>query len=236
MVFNWFKRKKEQRNEIEPYSFKEGFESLYAYFVENHPEDLDRAKSEFINLTGQFDDEYENFNVKMDDFRNWFVFFYQYQNTPFYMLEKIRDIHNFSRFYKSISSGVSSVFQIVKIRNDRIFLKDLIYKKNYQVADSSHVLSHEEGDYIQTSLFQIAFNEYTMALSVISHPNDAKSFIQKKIKKLLKSNKKNSEIHLKKDSMALLQELMMMRYQLYKYKQIDVDKIYSDRPLIKTGG
>ena len=234
MVFSIFKKKKEQKFEIKPYSFKEGFESLYSHFVDNFPEELEKAKIEFINLTGQFDDEHENFNVKMDDFRNWFVFFYMYQEKPYYMLETIKDTKELSHLHKPLSSGIYSVFQISKIKNDNLILKDLIFKESYEVTDSLHALSHEEGDYIQTSIFQTDVDNYTMALSIISHPNKAKSFIYKKVKKLVKANKKDSE-KLVRDSVALLQELMAMRYQLYKYKQISVDKIYSDSPLIKSG-
>ena len=234
MVFSLFKKKQESKDKIDPYSFKDAFESVYGYFVDHNSKDLETARAEFINLTGQFDDEHENFNVKMDDFRNWFVFFYRHQDSPFYMLEKIKNSTELSYLYKPLSSGVLSIFQITKIRDDSIFLKDLIHKVNYQVIDSLQALSHEEGDYIQTSLFETASNQYTMALSVISHPKAARSFIQKKIKKLLKANKKDKD-NLQKELIALLQSFMSMRYQLHKYKQISVDKIYSDNPPTKSG-
>jgi hypothetical protein len=234
MVFSFFKRKAEPKAKVEPYSFKEAFESLYAHFVEQNPADLEKAKEEFINLTGQFDDEHENFNVKMDDFRTWFVFFYNFDKQPYYMLAKIKDVNGLSHYHEPLSLGVASIFQITKIKGDDLYLKDLILKNSYKVTDSLHAISQEEGDLIQTTLFETASNEHSMSLSVISHPNSAKSFIQKRIKKLVKENKKNSE-GMNKLVVSMLQDFMAMRYQLYKYKQVGVEKVYSENPLVKSG-
>lgn len=225
MVFDFFRKTNETRLDIKPYSFKESFERLYAYFVENHAKDLEEAREEFINLTGQFDDEHENFNSKMDDFRTWFVFLYRFQDEKFFMLNKVKEVPEFKDLYEPFRHGLFSVFQIDKIKNDSLFIKDLVYKKKFEVVDPLQALSHEEGDYIQSAVFQTDQKSYTLGLSVISHPAKVRSFIYKKIKKIVKANKKNSE-KLTSDTISTLQDLMVMRYQLYKYKQVSFDRVY----------
>ncbi len=232
MGFGFFKKKSDDALNFEPYVFKDDFESLYAFFIEQYPEDLELAMKEFEGLTGKFDDEHENFNSKMDDFRTWFVLFYNFSEKKYYMLEKAKD--KLSGIYKKFSTSNSSVFKILKIKKDQILLKDLIYKQTFKVEDSLQALTLEEGGFIQTTVFKTSEKLYTMAFGVISHPNEARVFILKQIKSLLKNNKKTKD-KIKLDSFSLLQELMSMRYQLYKYKQVSVDKVYNKKPIIKSG-
>jgi len=234
VAFNFFRKKQESLVDLKPYSFKESFEALYAYFVESEKKELEQAREEFINLTGQFDDEHENFNSKMDDFRTWFVFLYKFEEENFYMLNKVKNHESFKDLYVPLVNGTFSIFQIEKIKDDCLFLKDLIFKKKFEVVDSLHALSHEEGDYIQSSVFQTDKSNFTLGLSVISHPAKVKSFIYKKIKKIIKANKKNKD-NLVNDAVLIMEEFMVMRYQLFKYKQVSFDKIYSDSSLIKSG-
>jgi len=232
--FGFFKKKSDDELNFEPYVFKEDFEALYAFFVEQHPEDLEHAMKEFERLTGRFDDEHENFNSKMDDFRTWFVLFYNFSEKKYYMLEKAKDNDRLSGIYKKFSTSTSSVFKILKIKKNQIFLKDLIFKQTYKVEDSLQALTLEEGNFIQTTVFKTSKKLYTMAFGVVSHPNEARVFILKQIKSLIKNNKKTKD-NIKLDSFSLLQELMSMRYQLFKYKQVSVDKVYNKKPIIKSG-
>jgi hypothetical protein len=236
--FGFFKKKSEDELNFEPYVFKDDFESLYAFFVEQHPEDLEHAMKEFERLTGKFDDEHENFNSKMDDFRTWFVLFYNFSEKPHYMLEKAKlaqkEKDKLSDIYKKFSTSTSSVFKILKIKKNQILLKDLIYKQTFKVEDSLQALTLEEGGFIQTTVFKTSETLYTMAFGVVSHPNEARVFILKQIKNLLKKNKKTKD-NIKLESFSLMQELMSMRYQLFKYKQVSVDKVYNKKPIIKSG-
>lgn len=235
MFFNFFKKKKAEPRAILDFSFKEEFENMYSYLCENHKEDFEEAKKRFVELTGQFDDEHEYFNSKMDDFRHWFVFFYKFKNELFYTLKKIKSEPGLEKFFLPLSEGVFSIFQITEVKQNSITLKDMIQKNKFTVSDSVYFMSLSEGDLVQTAVFETGKNEFSFGISMIHHPAGTKSFIQKKVKQIYKEHntKTDSDADLKVKIFELLNSLLLMRYQLFKYKQVKVSQIYNDTPLTK---
>jgi len=235
MSFSFFKKKKQDQREVLTFSFKEEFENIYSFLCSHFNDDFEGAKKRFVELTGQFDDENEYFNSKMDDFRHWFLFFYKYKSEFFYSLKKIQSNQELKKFYEPLSCGVFSVFQITGVKDDTISMKDMVKKNKYTLNDSSYSVSLSEGDIIQTAVFETSKDEYSFGMSMINHPIDTKSFIQKKIKLILKdTNKKTStDEEFKKRNFEFLNELLVMRYQLFKYRQVKVNQIYNDSPLTK---
>jgi len=225
LVFNFFKSKKpsfvpsglnllEVKNEV------------FKFFEAKHPEQIDEAKAEFVNLTGHFDEDHEYFESKLDDFRNWFLFFYGHKQ--FLKLERAKLYPEVAIHYEYLTSGIFSVFAVQKIRKNMIFLKDLFSGVEYRVEDDVASLTIQKGDFLQTSIYQKEKNIYEFGLSIISHPPESQNFIKAKIKDLKKDLKNNPKSRAKEE---LFETLMKMRYQFFKYKQLEVSKIYSDRPL-----
>jgi hypothetical protein len=218
-VFNFFKSKKPQHKKYD-FNLLEVKNEVFKFFEKKFPEDLEFARTEFVRLTGPFDEEHEYFESKLDDFRNWFLFFYG--RKKFKKLESVKDFPEVSKYYEYLTSGNFSIFYVSSVNKDLIYLKDLFIGKNYVVKDAVSALSLSKNDIIQTSLYYKGKNIFEFGLSLIVHPPDSFSYIKKKIKEIDASGKEE-----------FFEKLMSMRYQFFKYKQLKVKQIYSDSSLFE---
>lgn len=224
-MFNFFKSKKTTYKTYEA-DLLEATNDVFIFFEKKFPEDLNQARVEFVRLTGPFDEEHDHFESKLDDFRNWFLFFYG--RKKFKKLETVKDFPEVSKHYEYLTSGIFSVFYVSQVKNDFIYLKDLFTARDYRVQDSVAALSLSKGDSVQTSVYYKDKNIFELGLSVIIHPAESFSYIKKKIKEVEQAQKKGID-SLGKEQ--LFEKLMSMRYQFFKYKQLEIKQIYSDSPL-----
>jgi hypothetical protein len=224
-VFNFFKSKK-PKFEPNGLNLLEVKNDVFKFFETKHPEQIEEAKAEFVNLTGQFDEEHEYFESKLDDFRNWFLFFYGHKQ--FLKLERAKLYPEVAKNYEYLTSGIFSIFIVQRIKKDMIFLKDMFSNKDYIVKDDVASLSIQKSDLVQTSVYQKEKDVYEFGLSIICHPSESYNFVKNEIKAVKKITTENSKSRAKEE---LFETLMTMRYQFFKYKQVEISKIYSDRPL-----
>ncbi len=221
MGFNIFNSKKTEPVKYD-YKFHKVFNEVSAFFQEQYSKDVEDAKKEFVNLTGTFDEEHEYFEAKLDDFRSWFLFFYG--GTLFSNLEKIKKYPKVAPYYDYLTTGVFSIFLVQKIKGDDVFLKDLLDSSVYKVRDAVAALSMEKGGCVQTSLYYVDDSTYRFGMSLVVHPLESLKYIKKKVKEVKKGKDFSKE--------KLFEQLLQMRYQFFKYKQLEVDQIYSDKPLV----
>ncbi len=221
MGFSLFKSKAPALIDTE-YKLQEVLNDVFSYFQSVYPDDVETAKVSFVKLTGQFDEEHEYFESKLDDFRNWFLFFYD--GAHFTNLKKIKEDDTLEKYYDYLTSGVFSLFLVQKIKGEQITLKDISDNKVYKVNNSVAALSMEKGDCIQTSLYHYKGGIYEFGLSIVAHPVESVRYIRKKVKEVKKGKGITQE--------GLFERLIGMRYQFFKYRQLEVKQIYSDKSLL----
>lgn len=221
MGFNLFGAKPKPQVKTD-FKLHKVFNEVFSFFESSYPEDVESCKNEFVNLTGPFDEEHEYFEAKLDDFRSWFLFFHG--GVLFQNLEKIEKDQNLGKYYDYLLSGVFSVFTVQKVKGDDIFVKDLFDGALYTVNDPVSSLSLEKGSCLQTSLYFKEDDKYRFGMSIVSHPVESLKYIRKKIKEVGKKKGISKE--------ELFQRLIGMRYQFFKYRQLEVNQIYSDKSLI----
>jgi len=200
----------------------------FKFFEHKSPEQIEEARTEFIKLTGHFDEEHEYFESKLDDFRNWFLFFYGHKQ--FLRLERAKLFPEIAKHYEYLTSGVFSVFVVQKIKKNVVYLKDLFSGLEYKVEDDVASLTLQRGEFVQTSVYQKTRSLYEFGMSIITHPTESHSFIKSKVKKVVKDLKEDSQSRAKEE---FFEALMTMRYQFFKYRQLEILKIYSDQPLFE---
>lgn len=220
-MFSFFKSKKNELVEYD-YELLKVFNEVFSFFQDNYTSDVESGKEHFVRLTGQFDEEHEYFESKLDDFRSWFVFFYG--GRLFSNLAKIKESEEVNQYYNYLSSGVFSYFIVQKIKGEEISLKDLADQKVYKLKNSVAALSMEKGDCVQTSLYYKADGFYEFGMSMVVHPIESLKYIRKKIKEVKRAKVLTKE--------QLFERLIGMRYQFFKYKQLEVKQIYSDKSLL----
>jgi len=221
VAFNWFRSKPRPKIKTD-WKLHKVFNEVFSFFENHYPVDVEACKIDFVNLTGPFDEEHEYFEAKLDDFRTWFLFFHG--GVVFKNLEKIKENENLSKYYDYLASGVFSIFTVQKIKGDDVFVKDLFDGAVYQVNDAVLALSLEKGNCLQTSVYFKEGDVYRFGMSMLVHPDESIKYIKKKVKEAKKKKEITKE--------QLFQRLIGMRYQFFKYKQLEVNQIYSDKSLI----
>lgn len=220
-MFSFLKSRKTEYIQYE-YKLSKVFDEVFLFFQTNYSADVEAGKEHFVKLTGQFDEEHEYFESKLDDFRSWFLFFYG--GAKFSNLQKIKEDKDLERYFNYLSSGVFSYFIIQKIKGDEIFLKNLKDASVFKVKNPVAALSMEKGDCVQTSLYYTASGIHEFGFSLVVHPIESLKYIRKKIKEVKKGKGLTEE--------ELFERLIGMRYQFFKYRQLEVKQIYSDKSLL----
>ncbi len=180
MGFSFLKSKAIVMKDSE-YNLEQITNEVFLFFQEMYPKDVELARVNFVKLTGQFDEEHEYFELKLDDFRNWFLFFYG--DAQFTNLKKIKKEKRFSKYYDYLLSGIFSIFLVQNIKGEEVTLKDIASNIIYKVKNAAVALSMEQGSCIQTSLYYQSGGLYEFGLSILVHPIRSLKYIKKKLKK-----------------------------------------------------
>lgn len=220
MGFNFFRSKPSKQIKFD-YNFHEVYNEVFSFFQTEYVEEVELAKESFVKLTGAFDEEHEYFESKLDDFRSWFIFFYG--GVLFSNLKKIKVGTHVEGYYEYLASGIFSYFLIQKIKGDEIILKDLSSQEVCRVKNSIAAMSMVKGDCVQTALYYLDDGFYEFGLSMVVHPAESLKYIKKKVKEVKKGKGISKE--------QLFERLIGMRYQFFKYRQLEVKQIYSDKSL-----
>lgn len=221
MGFSLFQSKPKPRVKVD-FKLHKVFNEVFSFFEKNYSGEVEACKNDFVKLTGPFDEEHEYFEAKLDDFRSMCLFFHG--GVLFESLERIKEDQELAKYYDYLASGVFSLFKVQKVKGDDIVVKDLYDGVVYTVNDAVSALTLEKGNCLQTSVYFKEGEAYRFGMSMVTHPDESLGYIKKKIKEVKKKKKISRE--------QLFQRLIGMRYQFFKYKQLEVEQIYSDKSLI----
>ncbi|MGZ3690299.1 MAG: hypothetical protein ACXVAX_02275, partial [Pseudobdellovibrio sp.] len=107
----------------------------------------------------------------------------------------------------------------IKIKNDVIFVKDLLHNEKLEINCSQFVFGFDSKEYFQARIVKIE-NQYYFLNSFCFHPESSQKFIQSEIKEL----QKNKDLSLE----DLLLRLNKMRYKFEQYKHVKPEMIYTN--------
>lgn len=201
---------------------------LEAYSKGPYYDEVKRAKAEFFDRTGKVAEGSEKFEGQMKAFLDWYLFdrpMDKAQLCPvkLYLIEKKTDLDEEDKqVFEKLSDSIHSLFELQKVRNTDVYLKDLVSGEKYIVEESEINQGFTKGDVFESRLLK--YNErLVFGSSFTFHPREVRSFILKQIKQVryLDDNHK----------LKLFQRLSSMKLKTDQYPHIDVKHIYTDKPL-----
>ena len=115
------------------------------------------------------------------------------------------------------------MFELMKIKGSDLYVRDLFDKEKYVIENFELSGGFTKGDIFQARLLKIE-DRYVFNNAFVFHPQEAKRFIQKQIKKVryLKDSHRSKLLH----------ALSAMKVKTEQYAHIDVKHIYSDEPIL----
>lgn len=218
--------------------FNDYLDQIFSEFSKpEYAQIMSRAKINFIDFAGSFDEDNLDIEMKWSQFRDWFLFVYVTDvNNPDLSPKKIMMTDSFRSavdipkdIMDAIIESHLSIFQHLKSYKDQIKTRDLLTRVKNYIFDQNVQLILERKDYLQTRIFKYE-NKYYLGGSLVIHPPTARKFIDSKIK-LLKKEK--NKVLKAENEIKFLENIFKMYYRALRFKQVEIQKIYSDQPLFE---
>jgi len=201
---------------------------LEVYSKGDFYEEVKRAREEFFSEVGQVAEGSEKFEAQMNAFLDWYLYDRPLERSEIcpvkmFVFDHLKEVPEGDHsIYQDITKSNHSIFELLKVKGDDVYVKDLINSEKYIVEDSDVKLGFSKGDIFEGRLIRFK-DRLVFGSSFVFHPPEAKTFIVKEIKKVKSLDPK---AHLK-----LMHRLAMMRIKTEQYSHIDVLHIYTETPL-----
>jgi hypothetical protein len=183
------------------------------------------AKREFFERAGIIDEESVNFETRMSQFLDWYMFSRELSDVHmppvnFHLGKNIGGMTAEEKvLYENLTKTMHSLFEFIKLRDSDVVIYDLFAKKKIKLEDSTITAGFNPDEIFEARL--IPFEKtWVFTRGFCFHPLEASKFIHKEIKQVRHLDQTHKE--------ALMLKLMKMRYKFEQYKHIRLDFIYSN--------
>jgi len=190
-----------------------------------YKDEIARAKKDFFGPTGSFEEDNEQFEAKMSLFLDWNIFDRNLSDVGLTPIESIKEIGSLrledsdKGNLESLLNPVHSVFEFIKIKNQNVYLKDLIHRKKYIIEDSNVLVGFTRDELFEARLIPVG-KSYQFSSGFCFHPLEAKKYILKEIKKIKKLGEPERN--------ELMDRLARMRMKFDQFKHIRPEYIYTN--------
>lgn len=201
---------------------------LEAYTVGPLYDEVKKAREEYCERTGRVAEGDETFENQMNSFLDWYLFDRPMDKdhispVKLFVLERIEQIDPADReIFEDLAKSNHSLFELLKVKGEDVYLKDLFTGEKYIVEDSDVNRGFTKGDIFEARLIKFR-DRLVFGNSFVFHPRTVRSFILKQIKaiKYLDASQR----------LRLIHKLASMRLKTEQYSHIDVQHIYTENPL-----
>jgi hypothetical protein len=215
--------------------YEEIVEDLMKHFTSNeHQSEAVKARVEFHKVAGIFDEESEDFEMKLAQFTDWFLFtrnMISYDKTPIarvidgeeYPIPSEKKTH-----YENFSNNRHSLFEFLKLKGDDVYIKDLFSGYKLVIRGSKVTFGFEKDQIFEARLLPHE-DSFVFAKAFCFHPHEATKYINKEVKRV----KKLPEEERDRGREELIEKLFRMRYKHEQYRHVDVKDIYSNESKLR---
>lgn len=188
-----------------------------------------QAKNEFYDLAGIFDEQSSNFDMKMSQFTDWFIFtrkLNKYQVPPIQHFVEHRPVpisEEDEFYYRNLANNRQSLFEFLKTSKNDLYVRDLFSNYKLVIKDSPVTVGFDKNEYFQARLIPHE-DSFIFSAAFCFHPPESTKFIQKEVKRVRKLPE--SEQRDARD--LLLLRLFRMRNKFEQYRHVGIQEIYSN--------
>lgn len=183
------------------------------------------AKREFFERAGIVDEESVNFEMRMSQFLDWYMFSRELSDVHlppanYFYHKNIDAIPPDQReIYENLTKTYHSLFEFIKIRETDVVIRDLFSKKKLVIEESNVTAGFNQDEIFEARLIPRG-KTWVFTRGFCFHPVEASKFIEKEIKQVRHLEQSHKE--------AIMLKLLKMRYKFEQYKHIRLEYIYSN--------
>jgi hypothetical protein len=190
-------------------------------------QDLLRAKKEHFERYGEPHEEDRSYEVRLNGMLDQYLYDFRPAGGLGTTLERFIEAEAASlspeeiAAYRALAQNVHGLFEVRKIREGQIRLREVFSGRDYEVTERRHVVGLAKDDIIEARLLPY---DGTLFFSgaFLYHPREARKSVLSEVKRLRKATPKGAEVDVK----GFLGRLSRMALKLERYRNVRLESIY----------
>jgi hypothetical protein len=216
--------------------FEEFIERIITFYTsKDFREDVSEGKNLFQETAGNFDEAAADFESKMAQFTDWYVFSRKLKRqgeapAEFCLSDpKFKIIENERPLYFCLRNSRHSLYEFVKVKGEDVYIRDLFTEFEYIIRNSRITIGFNRDELFEARLIPYE-SDFIFSSSFCLHSPAVKRFIMKEIAKV---NKKPEAEHWKARE-DLMARLFRMKHKHEQYRHLDIRDIYSNESKLRV--
>jgi hypothetical protein len=210
-------------------------EKLMQYYTSgSYHNEAVKAKIQFNEYAGVFDEAASNFEMKLAQFVDWYLFtrpLKEYGLSPIVLQAErggMPATEEENAHIRNIANNRHSLFEFLKISKEDLHVRDLFSDYKLVIKQSPIVHGFDEKEPFEGRLIPHG-DSFVFASAFCFHPKESVKFITQELKKVKKLNDDERP----KAREELLIRLFRMRHKYEQYPHVAIDEIYTNEPRMK---
>jgi hypothetical protein len=198
-------------------------------------DELLRAKRAHFERYGEPHEEDRSYEVRLNGMLDHYLYDHRPAGGTGTTLERFIEAEGASLSpedlagFRDLTSNVHGLFEVRKIREGEVRLRDPFSGKDHDVTERRQVAGLEKGDLLEARLLPHG-GALFFSGAFLYHPREARKAILAEVKKLKKAAGKEGEPDVK----AFLGLLSRMALKLERYRNVRLESIYDFSPEART--
>ena len=196
--------------------------------------EVEAAKGDFFERAGTFDEASVDFELKMAQFTDWYLFTRPMLSSGRASIEMVLDDPHYGvsederTLYLNLRNSRHSLFEFQKLKKDDVYIRDLFTGFKYTIHKSRVTQGFNTDEYFEARLIPHE-GEFTFSNAFCFHPAVTSKFILKEIKRVNKLPEEDQA----QAREELIARLFKMKSKHEQYRHLDVQEIYSNESKLK---
>lgn len=205
---------------------------LILFFTgERFHDEVASAKKDFFDESGVVDEESPNFEMRMTQFLEWYLFSRKLSDTNLTPAEYALELPEFEMSseerpaFENLVAIRHSLFEFLKIRGNDIYVKDLWLGKKIVIPNSPVNIGFNRDEIFDARVIPDG-DAFRFTRAFCFHPPEASRYILSEIKRIRKLESPIEEE-------AFMLKLLKMRYRYEQYRHLKLEYVYTNEKKIK---
>lgn len=204
------------------------------YTSAKYMDEVTAAKEDFFDRAGTFDEGSFDFELKMAQFTDWYLFVRKMVlagNTPVEIALEDPDFKPMEtdrEAYLNLRNSRRSLFEFQKVKKEDVYIRDLFNGFKYVIRQSRVNQGFNSDELFEARLIPYD-GGFVFSNSFCFHPNLVTKYILKEIKRVGKLPDEE-QAAAREDLMA---RLFRMKYRHEQYRHLDINEIYSNESRLR---
>lgn len=196
--------------------------------------EVESAKIDFFERAGTFDEASLDFELKMAQFTDWYLFIRKMDTSGRSGIEMVLDDPNYPiseeerPLYLNLRNSRHSLFEFTKLKGDDVYIRDLFTSFKYVIRHSRLTQGFSKDEYFEARLIPHD-GSFVFSNAFCFHPAVVSKFVLKEVKRVNKLPEEEQA----PGREELLARLFKMKHKHEQYRHLDIQAIYSNDSKLK---